>query len=247
MHKLTLSACFLLLTAVLLQAQPHAALQKKVYPNPEGITFTTPTLSIDENRFASYEEIMAWLDVRARDPRMTCTTIGTTTKGRAVPMYRLHNDTKGPKVKVWLQGAIHGNEPAAAEGLFMLTDYLLRTPEGGKLLDRMDVYILPMANLDGYLANKRVSGDGYDLNRDQTKFADPQSVMIKRAFMQVNPDVAVDFHEFQPNRPVKVHSEEPNAILYYDALFLPTGYPNVPQTLRDATIRLMEEPCAAAL
>ena len=131
MHKLTLSACFLLLTAVLLQAQPHAALQEKVYPNPEGITFTTPTLSIDENRFASYEEIMAWLDVRARDPRMTCTTIGTTTKGRAVPMYRLHNDTKGPKVKVWLQGAIHGNEPAAAEGLFMLTDYLLRTPEGG--------------------------------------------------------------------------------------------------------------------
>ena len=247
MHKLTLSACFLLLTAVLLQAQPHAALQEKVYPNPEGITFTTPTLSIDENRFASYEEIMAWLDVRARDPRMTCTTIGTTTKGRAVPMYRLHNDTKGPKVKVWLQGAIHGNEPAAAEGLFMLTDYLLRTPEGGKLLDRMDVYILPMANLDGYLANKRVSGDGYDLNRDQTKFADPQSVMIKRAFMQVNPDVAVDFHEFQPNRSVKVHSETPNAILYYDALFLPTGYPNVPQTLRDATIRLMEEPCAAAL
>ena len=47
------------------------------------------------------------------------------------------------------------------------------TPEGARLLERMDVYILPMANLDGYLANKRVSGDGYDLNRDQTKFADP--------------------------------------------------------------------------
>ena len=247
MRKLTLTAWFLLLAAVVLPAQPHADLQKKVYPNPEGIAFTTPTLSIAENRFASYEEVMAWLDVRAQDPRMTCTTIGTTTQGRAVPMYCLRNDAKGPKVKVWLQGAIHGNEPAAAEALFMLTDYILRTPAGAKLLDRMDVYILPMANLDGYLANKRVSGDGYDLNRDQTKFADPQSVLIKRAFMQVNPDVAVDFHEFQPNRPIKVHSEEPNAILYYDALFLPTGYPNVPQSLRDATIRLFEEPSAAAL
>ena len=247
MHKLILSAWFLLLAAVLLSAQPYAELQKKVYPNPEGIIFTTPTLSLEENRFASYEEVRAWLDVRARDPRMTCTVIGATTQGREVPMYCLRNDKKGPKVKVWLQGAIHGNEPAAAEALFMLTDYVLRTPEGSKLLDRMDVYILPMANLDGYLANKRVSGDGYDLNRDQTKFADPQSVMIKRAFMQVNPDVAVDFHEFQPNRPIKVHSEEPNAILYYDALFLPTGYPNVPQTLRDATIRLLEEPSAAAL
>ena len=199
MRKLTLFAWLLFLTTALLQAQPHAELQKKVYPNPEGISFTTPTLSIDENRFASYEEVMAWLDVRAQDPRMTLTKIGTTTKGREVPMYCLHNDTKGRKVKVWLQGAIHGNEPAAAEALFMLTDYILRTPEGARLLDRMDVYILPMANLDGYLANKRVSGDGYDLNRDQTKFADPQSVLIKRAFMQVNPDVAVDFHEFQPN------------------------------------------------
>lgn len=247
MRKLTLSAWFLLLAAVVLPAQPHADLQKKVYPNPEGIAFTTPTLSIDENRFATYEEVRAWLDIRARDPRMTCTIIGTTTKGREVPMYCLRNDAKGPKVKVWLQGAIHGNEPAAAEALFMLTDYILGTPEGAKLLDRMDVYILPMANLDGYLANKRVSGDGYDLNRDQTKFADPQSVLIKKAFMQVNPDVAVDFHEFQPNRPIKVHSDEPNAILYYDALFLPTGYPNVPQNLRDATIRLFEEPSAAAL
>jgi len=231
-----------------LLAQPaHAELQKKVYPNPEGISFTTPTLSIDEDRFASYEEIMAWLDVRAQDSRMTRTIIGTTTRGLAVPMYCLRNDKKGRKVKIWLQGAIHGNEPAAAEALFMLTDYILQTPEGGRLLDRLEVYILPMANLDGYLANKRVSADGYDLNRDQTKFADPQSVMIKKAFLQVNPDVAVDFHEFQPNRPVKVHSDIPNAILYYDALFLPTGYPNVPQCLREATIRLLEEPCASAL
>ncbi|MBR0222719.1 MAG: hypothetical protein IJL93_00415, partial [Bacteroidales bacterium] len=122
-----------------------------------------------------------------------------------------------------------------------------RTPEGARLLDRVDVYILPMANLDGYLANKRVSGDGYDLNRDQTKFADPQSVLIKQAFMQVNPDVAVDFHEFQPNRPVKVRSDKPDAILYHDALFLPTGHPNVPLPLREATIRLFEEPCGAAL
>ena len=150
MRKLTLFAWLLFLTTALLQAQPHAELQKKVYPNPEGISFTTPTLSIDENRFASYEEVMAWLDVRAQDPRMTLTKIGTTTKGREVPMYCLHNDTKGRKVKVWLQGAIHGNEPAAAEALFMLTDYILRTPEGARLLDRMDVYILPMANTTIY-------------------------------------------------------------------------------------------------
>ena len=247
MNKLYAILLLTLLAAVSVLAQPHADLQRKVYPNPEGITFTSPTLSLPEERFASYEEIMAWLTERAQDPRMTLTLIGTTTKGLAVPMIHLSDGSKGRKVKVWLQGAIHGNEPAAAESLFQLIDELLKTEEGARLLKRLDIFILPMANLDGYLANKRVSGDGFDLNRDQTKFADPQSVLIKKAFMSVNPDVAVDFHEFQPNRPIKVHSAEPNAILYYDALFLPTGYPNVPQVLRDATIRLFEEPSAAAL
>ena len=247
MNKLYATLLLTLLAAVSVLAQPHADLQRKVYPNPEGITFTSPTLSLSVERFATYEEIMAWLTDRAQDSRMTLSVIGTTTKGLDVPMIRLCNGRKGRKVKVWLQGAIHGNEPAAAEALFQLTDDLLKTEEGARLLDRLDIYILPMANLDGYLANKRVSGDGYDLNRDQTKFADPQSVLIKKAFMAVNPDVAVDFHEFQPNRPVKVHADEPNAILYYDALFLPTGHPNVPQALRDATIRLFEEPSGAAL
>ena len=241
MNKICLSFLLTLLAAVSALAQPHADLQRKVYPNPEGVTFTTPTLTLSEDRFATYDEIIAWLTDRAKDPRMSLSTIGMTTKGRAVPMYCLSNGKQGRKVKVWLQGAIHGNEPAAAEALFQLTDVILGTEEGARLLDRLDIYILPMANLDGYLAGKRVSGDGYDLNRDQTKFADPQSVLIKKAFMAVDPDVAVDFHEFQPNRPVKVHADQPNAILYYDALFLPTGYPNVPQVLRDATIRLFEE------
>ena len=247
MKKTLLTGLLVLLAGGPVLAQPHADLQRKVYPDPIGITFRTPTLSLSEDRFATLEEINAWLAARAEDPRMQLTTIGTTSGGRAVPMYCLSNGEKGRKLKVWLQGAIHGNEPAAAEALFQLTDYILGDAEGARLLDRMDVYILPMANLDGYLANKRVSGDGFDLNRDQTKFADPQSVLIKQAFMQVNPDVAVDFHEFQPNRPVKVRSDKPDAILYHDALFLPTGHPNVPQVLRDATIRLMEEPAAAAL
>lgn len=248
LKKLLLSMLLTVLPVALTSAQPpYADLQRKVYPNPEGIRFTSPTLALPQARFATYDEIMTWLNDRARDPRMSLSMIGTTTGGRAVPMYLLSNGKKGRKVKVWLQGAIHGNEPAAAEALFQLTDEILRTDEGARLLDRLDIYILPMANLDGYLANKRVSGDGYDLNRDQTKFADPQSVLIKKAFMAINPDVAVDFHEFQPNRPVRVHAEQPNAILYYDALFLPTGHPNVPKVLREATVRLFEEPCGAAL
>ena len=248
MKRLLFALLPILYAASFALAQPNADLQRKVYPDPVGVKFTSPTLSLQDDRFATYDEIMAWLNARTKDPRMTVSIIGATSKGFDVPMVTLRSGKESGKVKVWLQGCIHGNEPAAAETLFQLIDEILGTDEGSRLLERLDIYIVPMANLDGYLANKRISGDGYDLNRDQTKFADRQSVLLKRVFMQVNPDVAVDFHEFQPNRPVKLkNSDKPNAILYHDALFLPTGHPNVPRVLRDATIRLFEKPCGKAL
>ena len=130
MNKYVIGVLLALLPAVASMAQPpYADLQKKVYPDPAGVVFTTPTLSLDEDRFASYDEVMAWLSARAEDPRMDLSLIGTTTKGRAVPMYRLSNGKKGRKVKVWLQGAIHGNEPATAEALFQLTDDILGTKD----------------------------------------------------------------------------------------------------------------------
>lgn len=221
----------------------------KFYPNPD-IKFSTPTLSIGEDRFATYPEIMNWINERDQiNERMSVEMIGVSAGGKQIPMIKLSNgkDTPHKKVKVWMQGAIHGNEPAGAEGLFMIVDYILNNDAGSKLLDKIDLYILPMANIDGYFADKRVSAGGLDLNRDQTKFGDAQSVLIKNAFINVNPDVAIDFHEFSPIRKEVSSIGAKGGAIYYDVLFLPTGYPNVPKVIRDANIKFLQTPAEKEL
>ncbi|MDD2595048.1 MAG: M14 family zinc carboxypeptidase [Bacteroidales bacterium] len=249
MYKKFLIVCFLMLCTASLFAQIQSMeVTQKFYPNPD-MTFSTPTLSIAQDRFASYQEIMEWISSRAlKDDRMSVEMVGVSSKGREIPMIKLSNrNNDASKIKVWMQGAIHGNEPAGAEGLFMLTDYILNNEAGGKYLDKIDLYILPMANIDGYFADTRASADGYDLNRDQTKFADKESVIIKKAFMAVNPDVAIDFHEFSPIRKEVAFIGEKGGAIYYDVLFLPTGYPNVPKALRKATIKYLQTPAEKKL
>ena len=231
-------------------AQQTQSLMDRYFPAPENFTFTSPTLSLgDGGRFATREEIKAWIEGRiASDARLSGSVIGTTTGGVEVPL--LHLGTPGRnKVKVWFQGAIHGNEPGGAEGLFQLVDWILSSDEGAALLRNVDLYILPIANPDGYLACTRVSADGYDLNRDQTKFADPQSAVIKKAFIGVNPDLAVDFHEYNPFlvEPSLSAGSAKGWSMYYDVLFLPTGYLNVPEQLRSASAKFIRTPAEKAL
>ncbi|MBR4882462.1 MAG: succinylglutamate desuccinylase/aspartoacylase family protein [Bacteroidales bacterium] len=227
--------------------QQSEAMTNRYYPAP-AMEIKTPTLSIKENRFATTDEVMSWLKGKvAENKYFEMEYIGVSDNGLDIPMIKISNGKNDPKkVKVWLQGALHGNEQAGAEGLFMLMDNL-SAKEWGKLLSRMDVYILPVANVDGYYANTRVSAKGFDLNRDQTKFNDNTSKIIKRAFIKVNPDVAVDFHEFSPMKPQVKEIGEKGGSIYYDVVFLPTGYPNIPKVLRDATINNLQTPVEKAL
>lgn len=239
-------AALTLFSAAASAQKQTATVTARYYPDPD-IRFTTPTLSIEEDRLATYEEIIGWLESRTADKRVSLTYIGTSEKGRKVPMLCVSNGQGGDKVKVWFQGLLHGVEPAGCEGLCMVLDYILNDPEGGKLLDRIDLYMVPIANVDGYANNKRTSGRGIDLNRDQTKFADPQSVLLKKAFISVDPDVAVDFHEFNPAKEIMNQASPSGAWAYYDVMFLPTGYPNVVPELKEAAARLFHRPSEAAL
>lgn len=222
------------------QAPAQDVLTRTWFPDP-AVSFDTPTLSLPAD-MADHARILAWLQDRAaRDPHMSLEMAGTSTLGAAVPLVRFSDGGEGAKLKVWFQGAIHGNEPASAEGLFALMDLLRDDPS---LLRNADVYILPIANMDGYLAGKRVSGSGFDLNRDQTKFADPMSALLKDLFFRVSPDVAVDFHEYNP---VRKELTEKGLTSYYDVLFLPTGHPAVPASLRRAVLDDLVAPARKAL
>mgnify|MGYP005840242429 CR=1 FL=1 len=247
MRKLLVVSFFVLTFCLIAVGQQSNAITQKYFSDPD-IRFNTPTLSIDEDRFATYAEVMEWIsrNIEGR-PGAEVRIIGESANGLAIPVIYLQRPGTDPKLKVWFQGVLHGNEPSGAEGLLYLATRLLNDPETSAMLDHLSVAILPIANVDGYVAMDRRSAKGFDLNRDQTKFADPVSRIIKKAFIEWDPDIAYDMHEFQPTRKEYVGLGEKGASISYDVKFLPSGFLNVPEELRRANVDIFESEAEKAL
>mgnify|MGYP000579301545 CR=1 FL=1 len=191
---------------------------------------------------------MKWIqDSIAVHPSARVEIIGTTPLGRDIPLIYLSNGSGTGKIRVWMQGLLHGNEPAGGEALLYLANRILTTGKGSEFLENMEIAILPIANVDGYIAMNRRSAGGYDLNRDQTKFADPVSKIIKKAFIDWQADIAFDFHEFQPTRREFSGIGTNGASTSYDVLFLPSGYLNIPEGLRRASRDIFRKEAEQAL
>ena len=247
MRKNQVILIFTFIFSTVLSGQQSSLITEKFFADPD-VKFDSPTLSMDEERFATYEEIMTWIESNiAAQSNATVRIIGTTPLGRDVPVIYLSNGSSAPKMKIWMQGVLHGNEPAGGEALLFLAKEILTTERGNQILENLDIAILPVANIDGYIANNRRSTGGYDLNRDQTKFADPVSKIIKAAFIGWHADLAFDFHEFQPTRREYAGIGEKGASISYDVLFLPSGYLNIPEGLRKASSEIFQKEAEAAL
>lgn len=231
--------------------QPRAVTER-FYPDVTG-TFDTPTLGKETGEgLASFSEIYLFLErLAAAHPRQArLETLGTTPGGRKIPVLYLQENEPGRspgRLKAWIQGGLHGNEPAGTEAVCRLATYLLESEEGKKRLSKLEVALIPVANPDGYALQRRLSAGGIDLNRDQTKLADPVSVKLKQAFTAWQPDLALDIHEFRPIRNEFSLLRAEGAATYADALFLPTGHPNVPLCLRKLTTGLFQPEAEKAL
>jgi hypothetical protein len=247
MKKLLLLSLLFAALFRFLPGQESIEIQSRYFSDPD-IMFNTPTLSIDEDRFASHEEVMDWIarNIEGR-PGAEVRIIGESEKGLAIPVIYLQRPGMEPKLKVWFQGVLHGNEPAGAEGLLYLATQLLNDEQASSLLDHLSVAILPIANMDGYVAMERRSAGGFDLNRDQTKYADPVSRIIRSAFIDWDPDIAYDIHEFTPTRGEYAGLGERGATISYDVKFLPSGYMNVPEGLRRASVEIFQADAEKAL
>lgn len=243
-HFLTL---LVLIVSLSVQAQQPDFITDRYFRDPD-VRFNTPTLSAEGDRFASYEEILKWIyDSISIYPGARVEIIGTTPLGREIPVIYLSTGSGEDKIKVWMQGLLHGNEPAGGEALLYLANEILTSGQGPAFMDNMEIAILPIANVDGYIAMNRRSAGGLDLNRDQTRFADPVSRIIKKTFIEWRPDIAFDFHEFQPTRREFSGIGNNGATAYYDVLFLPSGYLNIPEGLRLASKEIFQKEAETAL
>ncbi|MES2389793.1 MAG: M14 family metallocarboxypeptidase [Bacteroidota bacterium] len=210
-------------------------LTAKFFPDAE-LDIHTPAFAKKEG-FTNYDEMLAWLNtcIKPHSSVVTLSFIGSSQKGKQIPMLVFNRQNGKTKTKVWMQGGLHGDEPAGTETMLYLTDKLLNDTAYAYLLTELEIAIVPMANIDGYEKQTRESANGTDLNRDQTKLSAPESKALKAAYTNFTPAVALDFHEFRPFRKDFTGFGTRGISSFYDAMFLYSGNLNVPEALRSYT------------
>jgi hypothetical protein len=208
---------------------------ERFFPEPE-LTIRTPAFQKKEG-FTKYEEMMTWLNqtIQPHGETVSLSFIGESQKGKKIPLLILTRKNNQPKIRVWMQGGLHGDEPAGTEAMLYLIDLLLNNPEYSNLLNEIELALVPMANIDGYEKLQREAANGMDLNRDQTRLKAQESIALKTAFSWFQPAVALDFHEYRPYRKHFTRMGKAGITSRYDAMFLYSGNLNVPQVLRDFT------------
>ncbi|KAF5024813.1 hypothetical protein F66182_3052 [Fusarium sp. NRRL 66182] len=119
-------------------------------------------------------------------------------EGRAIPYIFLSlPDSGGDKLRVYLQAAIHGNEPAADQSVLAFLGKMDAEPSWARsILEKMDIKILPRYNVDGVAYFQRQLASNLDPNREHIKLMRGQSREIKRLVSEWNPHIAIDMHEF---------------------------------------------------
>ncbi len=218
------------------------------FSDSEEVLNTTPALQ-KKKGFTDYEELISFLKnlVSTHPDKITLTFIGKSQKGRDIPMVNLHSSNGKDKIKVWMQGGLHGNEPASSEAMLYLMDRLLNDSSYTPLLESIDLSIVPMANIDGYLKNNRYAANGLDLNRDHTKLMAIESIALKQAYSDFNPDVSVDFHEYRPYRRDFARMGDFGVTNKYDVMFLYSSNLNIPENLRTLTKTLFIDNASKSL
>lgn len=215
--------------------QEPKKITNKFFSDHNDIENITPALK-KKKGFTNYKELQAFIqDIVQKHPDIVSSNfIGESQKGKKIPIvYIKKNKTKDDKkLRVWMQGGLHGNEPASTESLLFLTHLILEDPNYNYLLDKIELAISPMANIDGSLKNDRYAANGLDLNRDHTKIMAPETKASIQAFNNFNPHVALDFHEYRPFRKDFAQLGSFGISNPYDVMFLHTGNLNVPENIR---------------
>lgn len=209
---------------------------EKFFPDPE-ITINTPAFQ-KKKGYTTYDELIEFLNtqVSQHSEIASLTYIGTSQKGKKIPLLTLSKkDSQETKVKVWIQGGLHGNEMGSTESVLYLIDQLLNNEQYAAWLNRLEIALVPLANIDGYEKEDRFAANGLDLNRDQTKLNIHESVFLKQAFSDFKAEVALDFHEYKPYRKDFARFSTYGISSIYDVMFLYSGNLNVPENLRKYT------------
>ena len=158
--------------------------------------------------YPSITEIYASIDdvVTAHPDICRKVTIGTSVEGRPIEAVVVSDNPsqEEPEPEMRAQGAIHGDEKTSAmttlNFLEVLTDNYATSPMCQYIVDNTELWVIPVLNPDGYVANQRTNANGIDLNRNcsymgpgggggSTAFSEPETSALRDITMQSWPAV----------------------------------------------------------
>lgn len=115
--------------------------------------------------------------------------IGHSVLGKPIYTYRIGKGNT--KILMWSQ--MHGNESTTTKALFDFFNFM--EGDGEKLLENFSFLCLPMLNPDGSAMYIRENANGVDLNRDANLRTQPESLALRRAFDEFQPDYCYNLHD----------------------------------------------------
>jgi hypothetical protein len=125
-------------------------------------------------------------------------------EARKIPYVTLSNGKQSvKKLRIFIQGGQHGNEPAGDEGVLALLGKLAADSQWtAKVLDKADLLILPRYNVDGVDYLQRQLASNYDPNRDHAVLLRKQTRKIRQLQSNFDPHIFVDDHEYTGGSPI---------------------------------------------
>lgn len=162
--------------------------------------FTTPLMKNQYHSLSSNAELMHFLDsLRRQSAQFTMDTAGFSEQGKPIPLIHISRSENPDQTKpyIFLFAQQHGNEPSGKEGLLLLAEDFAQE-RLDKVLDSVNVLLMPQVNPDGGDLNQRRNINDIDLNRDHLLMQATETRAIHRVFEAYHPVMAVDIHEYYP-------------------------------------------------
>ncbi|MEO8524733.1 MAG: M14 family metallocarboxypeptidase [Caldimonas sp.] len=138
----------------------------------------------------------------------------------------------------------HGDEPASTEALVVIAQQLA-AGRFDRVLDQVDVFLLPRANPDGAALGQRATADGHDLNRDHLLLATPEAQAQAQLVRDIAPIVVLDLHEYRVDDGLFVAKF--GAVQRFDALLQYATTGNLPRFVTKASEEWFRAPLASSL
>lgn len=217
--------------------QPKSIIEK-YFKKPVG-AILTPAFKEGKLDFTSHDEMMEFIyDLQKNSDHMKVSIIGQTQEGKPIPLLIFSNPSysnaadilKLEKPIIWLQGQIHGNEPAGGEGALAVAKNLAGKL-GDEVLGKVSVVILPRFNGDGSFYFQRPTASKLDSNRDHLKYDIQETILAHETFNKFKPEVAIDAHEYWVYGNFESIGKK-GALAYHDILISSARNLNIPKEVR---------------